>query len=285
MTDALYRQIGAAFGLIAMLMPTAGAGQARDGFVDGSAELPDRYQIEVILFAHADFDPTEEQLDISHSMAKLAPSGAVEKRYIDALSLLEMRRQVDAPIVRSAGEQASLRPFPSDYLALERFSVDGRPILEYELLSSDALQLNREFGSISRLSAYMPLAHGGWIQDGLSEDRAVPFDLRELRASGIRGTMRLHVSRFLHVTVDLSYRPPTGQLQSAISDRAAPLGVTALEPIDSGPLYRLSAERRILRGELNYIDHPAFGVLVLITLAPESLEPAIDLESGNRPAA
>ena len=28
-------------------------------------------------------------------------------------------------------------------------------------------------------------------------------------------------------------------------------------------------QRRILRGELNYFDHPAFGLLLQITLAPE----------------
>jgi hypothetical protein len=33
--------------------------------------------------------------------------------------------------------------------------------------------------------------------------------------------------------------------------------------------YYLLEQRRILRGELNYFDHPAFGLLLQITLAPE----------------
>jgi hypothetical protein len=78
------------------------------------------------------------------------------------------------------------------------------------------------------------------------------------------------LSRFLHVTLDLTYR---GQEAGAAAS-------TELAEVAFAPRYRLSTTRNVRSGELHYFDHPAFGVLVRVTprAAPEA-------RAGQSPAA
>ena len=141
----------------------------------------------------------------------------------------------------------------------------------------------------------MPLLHSGWEQNGLPEADAIAIDLTEFGALNPRGTLRLHMSRYLHMSIDLAWvddpllqtyeSPPIVFSDSGV---LPPRGVPSASgfPADPGPAdprfgqfgepavaeqprYFLFEERRILRGELNYFDHPAFGLLLQITLAPE----------------
>jgi hypothetical protein len=168
---------------------------------------------------------------------------------------------------------------PIDDLNVEIRSADRSRGFRFRLLEQDELQLNDEYAHIARLSAYEPLVHGGWVQEGLSESAAYPFDLVYLGTTNPRGTMQLHLSRFLHVTVDLDYvatrSAPSGPRQSSFS----------LGEFSTTPRYALETQRRLRSGELHYIDHPMFGVIVLVTPAPEPVES--ESESGLRqtPAA
>jgi hypothetical protein len=64
---------------------------------------------------------------------------------------------------------------------------------------------------------------------------------------------------------------------------AAPPMLAELGEIDLGPRYVLTAERQTRSGELHYFDHPAFGVLVMITPVPET--PAPNASPPGAPAA
>ena len=143
------------------------------------------------------------------------------------------------------------------------FFEDG---LWYRLLTSEQLELVDEFNRLDRLDAYTPLVHGGWIQEGRPEQDAIPFELSLLGAFNPRGTIRLHVSRFLHVKIDLRYQ----------SDAAtAPAGSRAfndLSQLEFPPRYDLDVQRLTRSGELHFFDHPAFGVLVLVQPLPEEPE-------------
>lgn len=168
----------------------------------------------------------------------------------------------------------------------------------FRLLEADELELTSTRRRIENRNAYTPLVHGGWIQEGLPPADAKPFNLAYLGTSNPSGTVRLHVSRFLHVTVDLGYRGPgsaaragldPGTAEDAVPGGAAEVpafqrfGAPApLDAIDVSPRYRLRAERRVGRGELHYFDHPLFGVIVLV----QPYEPPAPPESGGvRPAA
>ena len=76
-----------------------------------------------------------------------------------------------------------------------------------------------------------------------------------------RGTVRVHLSRFLHITLDLTYQgAPDATPAFGASDR--------LDELVLAPRYRITATRSARSGELHYFDHPAFGVLVRVTPLP-----------------
>src|SRR5690606_15059608 len=150
----------------------------------------------------------------------------------------------------------------------------------FRLLSQDELTLTDLRRRLERVeSVYTPLVHGGWIQEGLPPQQARPFDLAYLGASTPSGTIRLHVSRFLHLTLDLDFRPgAVRRPQPSVADGAAetPGGAfddRASPPFGAGPAllevevsrrYHLNAERRMRSGEVHYFDHPFFGVIAIV---------------------
>jgi hypothetical protein len=284
--------MSAALAVAALCLLGQGPGEAQPTLTsdESSAEISPRYRVEVIVFRNVDFDPTEELLDVNKLDRKpLAPIPPVEKLYFDALSQLSLEWQVDEPIVGNAEAPRPLPPFSDDILAIDSFGRDPMEALNVRILSRDELKLTDVYRRLQRLAAYTPIVHGGWVQDSVSEEDAIPFDLARLGAVADLGTVRLHVSRFLHVTVDLKYRPALSPM--LLTDPRASLGgpssfgigSDSLAEIDLGPLYTLHAERRILRGELNYIDHPAFGLVILIDREPEPDDG--DDATSVRPAA
>jgi len=100
----------------------------------------------------------------------------------------------------------------------------------------------------------------------------MPVDLGTFGVINPRGTVRVHLARFLHITLDLTY-------QGTGSTNAATGAGDGLDEIALAPEYRLTTTRSARSTELHYFDHPAFGVLVRIT--PVTTQDG----SGRRPAA
>jgi hypothetical protein len=142
-------------------------------------------------------------------------------------------------------------------------------------LDGDELELGRARARLAALGAYTPLLHTGWSQATLLEDEARPFELAYLGRLQPAGSIRLHRSRFLHLTVDVSLQNDYRYAQNAPRmDSRWPLAELA------GPVrYRIQAQRRVRSGELHFFDHPAFGILVVVRPAPA--DPTSD---GNVPA-
>jgi hypothetical protein len=228
-----------------------------------------QYQVEVLIFAHREFDRGEEQF--SHETARAAPAGQQALRtppVFDESTLAPLAP--DAPLGQPppfAGDS----PLPD----LNALAADPNEF-RFRLLRPDELQLNSQYRTIERnAQAYLPLLHAGWVQPGLPENDARPFDLAMLGAKNPMGTIRLYLSRFLHVKLDLSYQgsaPP-----------AAPVAGNELAELPIAPRYFLVADRPTRSGELHYFDHPAFGVLIKVTpVRPEQAAPGTP---GARPAA
>lgn len=259
-------------------LPTALSGE-------NDEEALTRYQIEIIAFAYHDFDPSEENFEQAPRgtlLDLLAPNllqteepdaphpDSLELEAIPDLSLseleaLSMETATSSTPIQAADEPASEANAlqPPSLPAPDDFFEDG---LWYRLLTDEQLQLVDEFERLDRLDAYTPLVHGGWIQEGLPEVDAIPFDLSQLGAFNPRGTIRLHVSRFLHVRIDLSYQ------SDAVAIPLAPRAFDGLARLEFPPRYSLSVQRLTRSGELHFFDHPAFGVLVLVQPVPEEPE-------------
>ncbi len=243
------------------------------------APAPPLYQVEVLVFAHADFDPAEEHFEHGAPAASLVstdptllepPSFDVDDAALGQLP----------PSGATTDGAASDGTAPGG--AAQGDAVSGVPQADssqpppLRLLEPGELALNAQARTLGRLSAYRLLAHGGWVQPGLPEDQAVPFDLALLGTVNPAGTIKVYLSRFLHAEIDLSYVDP----QPRAAEPAADVGIAGdLHEVDLRPRYRLKTEHQVSSGDLQYFDHPAFGVLVKVTRVPANAP------GGTRPAA
>ena len=105
---------------------------------------------------------------------------------------------------------------------------------------------------LRRSGRYRPLVHLGWRQPGLAKTEALPVRVAGSSsaapdASRVRGTLRLYRSRYLHLEADLVYTRPNADVVSLTTR------------------FSLQESRRMRSGELHYLDHPLFGVLVRAT--------------------
>lgn len=215
-------------------------------------DLPPRYEVEIIVFANRDFDPTEELFDQEPN--GFSPGAAALR---------------EAPVFDESNfpPQAQTEPLiPVDSVEALRDEA-----LKVRVLAPEELKLSNEYRRLVASRAYEPLVHAGWVLPGLPEQQAKPFDLKTLGVLNPTGTVRVHLARFLHITLDLTY-------QASAGGTATPTSADGLSEIVVGPKYRLKATRNARSNELHYFDHPAFGVLVRVTPVPKPAE-------SGRPAA
>jgi len=103
-------------------------------------------------------------------------------------------------------------------------------------------------------SNYQPIAHFAWQQTASSWGSGAGFTVAKVAGNvpGLSGIIFLEAGTYLHLGMTLNYQssnPPAG------------LGASP------GQVFMMSESRRIKRYERNYFDHPAFGVIALVTPA------------------
>jgi hypothetical protein len=102
--------------------------------------------------------------------------------------------------------------------------------------------------------AYVPVAHAAWVQTASAWGTRAGFSLQSLGIDvpGLSGVIFFERGEFLHLGMTLNYtmqNPPPGL--------NAPPGTT----------FVMNETRRVRFYERNYYDHPAFGVIALVTPA------------------
>ncbi len=145
----------------------------------------------------------------------------------------------------------------------------------FRQLKPGQLELKKEASAIKRSSSRKLLLHTGWIQNMHSEKKARPIAIKigkeftSLETGGINqfsqfqtpqsssarhkqleGTIKISISRYLHVWSDLIFRRPSA---AGTSNDAAYSTVRA---------FRYQDHRRMRSKELHYIDNPSFGMLI-----------------------
>lgn len=235
---------------------------------DPATALPPQYQVEVIVFANREFDPTEERFE--QTLEGFA-DGA-----FDPLEAAPVFDETTFAPPAAAGVTATpplgLTPVPDPFV--DPATTAAAEALRIRPLLPEQLELGNEYRKLAALPAYQPLLHTGWVQPGLPEADAPTLDLATLGVLNPHGTIRVHLARFLHITLDLTY-------QAAPADATA-LGVgDGLDELTLAPRYRLATTRSARSGELHYFDHPAFGVLVRV----RPLAAPGTSTTGRRPAA
>ena len=194
-----------------------------------------RYTVEIIVFKYAE--------DVSAgSEVFLGDKIEIEETAIeDELEFLELRP------LRSLDELNRLRD------------------IEFVLLEEEDYELTEAFDRLQRLDAYEPIMHFGWTQATWPEEETEPLSLHRFATppAELQGNLKLYLSRFLHLVVDL-------QLDAPVDDSPPDFPMVQLP---RGPVRYVINENRILKnGELRYYDHPKFGVLAKVTRIEEDEE-------------
>lgn len=111
---------------------------------------------------------------------------------------------------------------------------------------------------------YRILFHQAWSQNAYGSADKSPAVLIENDIEGgaqLLGTLKLYKTRFAHIEVDLDFER---QIPNAIRDAFAENQQIPVEELPESWRFNLKDSRKIKVGELHYIDHPLFGVLVQI---------------------
>ena len=135
------------------------------------------------------------------------------------------------------------RPDKPDALVAGRF---------VQAISGAQFQLKEVAARLQNSSSYQPIAHFAWQQTASSWGSGAGFTIAKLAGNvpGLSGIIYLEAKDYLHLGMTLNYttsNPPAGLA-------AAP-----------GTTFVLSESRRVKAFERNYFDHPAFGVIALVT--------------------
>ena len=188
----------------------------------------------------------------------------------------------------------------------------------FRLLPAKRLQLNDQARKIEESPSRRVLLHTAWRQPGLSRENAINVYFRKAipaipaepaeatataadpgtatapppsryvdpEAGEIEGLIKVILSRYLHVTTDIVFRPQpatppadpffAGQGEfGADREPIEPETATGFEALPQPVVYRQHQTRRRMRSrELHYLDNPVLGLLVLIT--PYEAPPAAD---------
>ena len=127
-------------------------------------------------------------------------------------------------------------------------------------LPSSAWQLSELESRLRASGVYVPLAHTAWAQTASSWGTRAGFTMQKLgiEVPGLSGTVFLERGQWLHLGMSLTYvmaGPPQG------------LGAAPDTP------FTINESRRVRFYERNYFDHPAFGVIALVTPAEGARPP------------
>ncbi|AKH19830.1 peptidoglycan binding protein CsiV [Sedimenticola thiotaurini] len=156
----------------------------------------------------------------------------------------------------------------------------------YALLPRSAWRLNAHYNTLRRSrNGFEPLFHQAWRQQVATSRSAKSIYLGpdRTRSEGtppppFEGLIKISVSRYLHVDLDILLRGANGN---------HPLNTPDLLASPSRGSIRFQAKRRMRSDELHYIDHPKMGALIMISRAripqpPAAQEsPATDSEPAS----
>jgi hypothetical protein len=128
------------------------------------------------------------------------------------------------------------------------------------IIPSSAYQLTEIEGRLRSSGAYVPIAHMAWSQTASAWGTRAGFTLQKVgvEASGLSGTVFLERGQYLHLGMTLTYEDPS-----------PPAGLGAA----AGTTFTLNQSRRVRFYERNYYDHPAFGVIALVSPAQGARPP------------
>ncbi len=135
-------------------------------------------------------------------------------------------------------------------------AAEGGDRLAVSSLSPALFKLAAVESSLQRSRGYQMIGHVGWTQIAVPRGSGLAVDLSEVGLSGppVRGTGALERGKYLYLRLNLAFSP---------SDPPASLVGTVQN--DGSVTFSLNQVRRVRPFERHYFDHPAFGVIAMIS--------------------
>ncbi len=168
-------------------------------------------------------------------------------RALSPLGVAEDWNAQSAQVLPADDEAAPEEP-AADPQILERPDVQQLPPAQFRLAGTEA--------ALRRSAGYQVLAHVAWSQPTTPRGADIVHTLGELGVDNpdLRGTVALEQGRYMYLNLDLAWTPedPPSSLLGATSG-AAPVTFTLRE------------KRRLRPSEQHYLDHPAFGVIAIVS--------------------
>jgi Peptidoglycan-binding protein, CsiV len=127
-------------------------------------------------------------------------------------------------------------------------------------LPSSVWQLTDLENRLRASGSYVPVAHTAWSQTASSWGTRAGFPIQRLGVDvpGLSGSVFLERGQYLHLGLSLTYAMPS------------PPPALGAAP---GTPFTINESRRVRFYERNYFDHPAFGVIALVTPAQGARPP------------
>jgi hypothetical protein len=164
---------------------------------------------------------------------------------------------VEIIVFRAAGALGGAENWGAEagarYIAGDESASDSMQVGRFVAALPPAVwQLNELEARLRASGTYVPVAHVAWSQTASSWGTRAGFSMQRLGISvpGLSGTVFLEHGQFLHVGMSLTYAMPN-----------PPAGLGAAP----GTVFTINESRRVKFYERNYFDHPAFGVIALVT--------------------
>jgi hypothetical protein len=131
----------------------------------------------------------------------------------------------------------------------------GSP-LAVSSLSPALFKLTAMESSLQRSRGYEVVGHIGWTQIAVPRGSGLAVDLSEVGLNGVavRGTGALERGKYLYLRLNLAYSPAD-----------PPASLVGTVQIDRAVTFTLNQVRRVRPFERHYFDHPAFGVIAMIS--------------------
>lgn len=173
-----------------------------------------------------------------------------------------------------SAEAWPLLPEPNrrDAVSLQAASDDAAP---FSLMKADQMVLKSPSAQLQRTGQYRTLLHTGWIQPVARTQNPTPVrivagNILDNGRYELEGYIGIGRGQYLHVRPDLYLNRLLTPSQASALNRGS-RAVTSSEAASSYDFampeilsVHLDQPRRMRSGEIHYIDHPLFGILVSI---------------------
>ena len=169
------------------------------------------------------------------------------------------------------------------------------PLLEnkksfFETDSARDFSLSEEVSKIARSRDFRVIGTKSWFQTVKNKDKAqhIFIDSNFFKGNRIFGFLKLYKERFLHFNLNLylsELDPSKEQIENLVSGKnfsGDNLQIDLFEEKNQSLLFQVQHSKKFRSGELHYVDHPKFGMLIKLTKAQkESFSPDNDLAKNR----